>query len=121
MTFKEETAINAAIRRVCEIRDSTRQQQLATYVQFITTDKLTDAEREQFKLQSSDSQGIGWEAASMLPAERLQALYEQDDYGDAWDCLVGDSEIQEYYENDEGSIRAYGEVLDILYEEAGRA
>lgn len=103
--------VRETIRQVEAMRDSTEVEQLSTYVGRVSSEHLTDEEREQLGL--TDDESIGYERAGQLPVERLRELFEADDWGDAWEGL--DREQTEYYEADEGRIEAYNAVLSLLH------
>ena len=58
------------------------------------------------------NQLLGYEAASQLPIAELERLFEEDDYGAAWELFSG--EDTEGYEQDEGYLRACDEILRLL-------
>jgi hypothetical protein len=86
-------------QKIIELRDSTRQNQLATYVA---------------NVNNPDGGLIGWEEASLYPLERLEFLFEEDDWGRAWELM--NAEQTEYFEQDEGRIGALSDVLALIDE-----
>lgn len=116
MSFTHESALNRAIRRLNKLCDSAEHEQLAVYVGNVTLDKLTDKERGRPPEQGDDCYLLGYDAASALPIERLRQLFEEDDWGLAWETFK--SEQTEWYEQDEGRVMAYRDAIRILEEEA---
>lgn len=119
MTFATESALNRAIRRLTELRDNAEAEQLAVYVGHVTLDKLTEEERGRPLEPSDDCLLLGYDAACQLDVARLRQLFEEDDWGSAWELFK--SEDTEWYEQDGGRVLAYNDALQILEEEAANA
>ena len=54
----------------------------------------------------------GYEAACLASTEELQAIFEEDDWGDLWERL--DGELRECWENDAGRMQACNDILRML-------
>jgi hypothetical protein len=93
-----EGTIALALRAQIEsLRAARLHDQLALYVAHVRT---------------PDGELYGYEEASQLPLAELERLFEEDDYGVAWERF--DSEDTEGYEQDEGFIRACDEILGLF-------
>jgi hypothetical protein len=54
----------------------------------------------------------GYERALLLPLDRLERLWEEDDWGSAWESM--DMEQREIWEHDDGLIAGLSRVLEWL-------